>query len=339
MKATGDSHLPLGYYAVYCPYCGSSDIIFKEKVPTKKRDLVQRYLCKHCGRKFRWGAFIRDKYGKDIVKKVLELSVEGFKFSVIAKKLGISKSTVLKILKKYVPYLLRYEKVASPKIGSNLQLDDMWGMLADNYSFIKLSEQRKIDGLLEDKKIWITNVMDTKTRYWLASVAGLENEVTVVVALIKAVKMINEPKAKINLVTDSSTIYPKICKLFPTFNHIFESKKINIAIINDIERLNRTAREIIRRERRFRSLESLQKTLELFRLYYNFIRPHTSLNRRTPAEAAGCKLLTGDKWLTAINIGFQDLIKSVIRRRKRQEKVHDTFLPEPVDRKLVDYFD
>jgi hypothetical protein len=37
------------------------------------------------------------------------------------------------------------------------------------------------------------------------------------------------------------------------------------------------------------------------RIYYNYIRPHTALNGKTPAEAAGIELnLTGNKWESLI---------------------------------------
>jgi len=35
-------------------------------------------------------------------------------------------------------------------------------------------------------------------------------------------------------------------------------------------------------------------------IYYNFIRPHKALNRRTPAEVAGIGIKKENKWLEIV---------------------------------------
>ncbi len=40
--------------------------------------------------------------------------------------------------------------------------------------------------------------------------------------------------------------------------------------------------------------------LKGYRIYHNFIRPHSALKGRTPADLAGIKVLGDDKWLTLI---------------------------------------
>ncbi|MDI6846931.1 MAG: hypothetical protein QMD23_02205, partial [Candidatus Bathyarchaeia archaeon] len=42
-------------------------------------------------------------------------------------------------------------------------------------------------------------------------------------------------------------------------------------------------------------------------IYYNFIRPHMSLNGKTPAEEAGINLkLEGNKWLALIEKAYNN---------------------------------
>jgi transposase-like protein len=76
-------------------------------------------------------------------------------------------------------------------------------------------------------------------------------------------------------------VYPKIVKhvRFPAWKHKFKN--------NPIERYHNTLRENYKVMRKFFSLETAHQYLSFFRNYYNFLRPHTTLCGRTPAEAAG----------------------------------------------------
>ena len=47
--------------------------------------------------------------------------------------------------------------------------------------------------------------------------------------------------------------------------------------------------------------DTVEELLNGFRTYYNFIRPHMSLDGQTPAEASGINLkLEENKWLDLI---------------------------------------
>ena len=46
-------------------------------------------------------------------------------------------------------------------------------------------------------------------------------------------------------------------------------------------------------------------------MHYNFVRPHMGLDGRTPAEAAGIKIVGRDKWMTIIgNAGMYRLAEA-----------------------------
>lgn len=64
--------------------------------------------------------------------------------------------------------------------------------------------------------------------------------------------------------------------------------------------------------------------VEGYRIYYNFIRPHMSLNGKTPAEVAGLDLgLEGDRWLSLIKQSAEDKeIPKVIARKILTAKSH-----------------
>ena len=66
---------------------------------------------------------------------------------------------------------------------------------------------------------------------------------------------------------------------FPAWKHKFKN--------NPIERYHNTIKENYKVMRRFQNENTALKFLRFFRSYYNFIRPHKSLNWQTPAQVAG----------------------------------------------------
>ena len=56
---------------------------------------------------------------------------------------------------------------------------------------------------------------------------------------------------------------------------------------NPIERYHNTIREDYKVMRRFVSNNTALSFLQFFRDYYNFLRPHKTLNWNTPAQVAG----------------------------------------------------
>jgi putative transposase len=67
---------------------------------------------------------------------------------------------------------------------------------------------------------------------------------------------------------------------------------------NKMERLNGEVRD---REKVMRGLKKPDTPiLTGYQIYHNFIRPHESLEGKTPAEVSGIKVEGKNKWLTII---------------------------------------
>src|SRR5438093_13490962 len=58
---------------------------------------------------------------------------------------------------------------------------------------------------------------------------------------------------------------------------------------NVIERANKTLKTRIHNIEKFGSLRTGRELVDGFRLYYNMIRPHRSLNNTTPGDASGLR--------------------------------------------------
>ena len=52
-----------------------------------------------------------------------------------------------------------------------------------------------------------------------------------------------------------------------------------------VERFHQTLKRWLQKQPRARSLQELQAQLDQFRVYYNTVRPHRAIGRRTPGEA------------------------------------------------------
>jgi transposase InsO family protein len=68
-----------------------------------------------------------------------------------------------------------------------------------------------------------------------------------------------------------------------------------------VERLHNTMREREKVMRHLKRAQSAEKILKGFRVYYNFIRPHMTLDGHTPAQEAAIPIQLGtNRWLDLI---------------------------------------
>ena len=159
---------------------------------------------------------------------------------------------------------------------------------------------------------WITNVIVEETRYWLACRISegrsfLESEEVV----RRALRVVKRAPSLIKCDGYKGHIRGVRCVL----KHVKIAsvpKDQDFAWINIIERLHRFLRSFaVKKRRTFRSLEMLRYSVELVRIYYNFFRPHETLDGETPAKRAGIEYPyhEGLTWSEFIRFAFEWLRK------------------------------
>ena len=85
---------------------------------------------------------------------------------------------------------------------------------------------------------------------------------------------------------------------------------------NKMERMNGEVRD---REKVMRGLKTVDTPiLKGYQIFHNFVRPHSSLDRKTPAEACGIKAEGSDKWKTLIENASLNF-----KAKERKEKLED----------------
>jgi len=288
---------PLEMYNEPCPRCGSVISINKKgKRKRKNRDDVQRFYCLKCKKRFTPSSYPSGHYPPWVWNQILDLYVKGLHAKAIAeeikkiakltgKPLAISKNTVLNNIIKSSHLLTKFEMKLDHKIKSDeWQIDDCYQRL--NKKLIKKlnkSPNKPIFG-------YVTNVLEVKTRFWLVAHVSMERDE-------------KASKEAIRLAISRAKYQPKEVKcdghqpcinsvkaLLPHTNINPKSKDKDFSWINFIERLNETMRDgALPKRKRFNSVELLCASADINRLYYNYLRPHMSLNGKTPAYAVGIK--------------------------------------------------
>jgi transposase-like protein len=209
--------------------------------------------------------------------------------------LKVNPTTPMRWVKKYLKLLSQYSEQFKPDVSDVWHTDEM------TVNIKKEGEKRY--------KEWIWNIMDSETRYLLAC------RVTKDRFIKDAVKPLKDAKDRANkrpraIVTDGLQAYNKaIPSLFYKNDEVirnphlrlkdFETKPNN----NIVERLNGTYRERLKVMRGLPDSENAEEFLEGLRVYYNYIRPHQSLNGLTPSEVANIPVdLSGNRWLKMIEL-------------------------------------
>ena len=259
---------------VECKFCNSRAV-----VKNGLRKGVQYWLCTNCGCGFVDNrALPRMRYPKDIVAKAVYDYYNGQSLNSIARGIGQqtdnhpSDSSVYTWVQKLTKIAIKEASKYIPEVG------DSW--VADETVL-------KIGG----KNIWMYDIIDEKTRYLLASRLALSRTTRDAQILMESASKRAGGKIPKVILTDKNASYIDGIELaFGSDAEHVQTKPFKHEENTElIERFHGTLKDRTKVMRGLKTIDSAIEYINGWLFYYNFLRPHESLENKTPAEVAKIK--------------------------------------------------
>jgi len=279
---------PLSFEA--CIYCRSTSIIRWGLRHNQYGD-IQKFSCKSCGRFFTVNlGFEKMKHSPQAITTAMQLYFSGESLRNTSRSLRligaqVSHQTIYRWIAKYTELMQKYVDKLTPQVSDTWATDEL---------FLKVKGNLK----------YLYAMMDEQTRFWIAQEVADTKYTADVRPLFQAAKAIAGKTPK-TLVSDGAANFHeaynqefRTMKLETRTEHIRHIRLQGDFNNNKMERMNGEIRD---REKVMRGLERKDSPILVgYQIYHNYIKPHQSLDKRTPAEAAGIQVKGKDKWLTLI---------------------------------------
>ena len=169
----------------------------------------------------------------------------------------------------------------------------------------------------EGRNIWFWEMIDEDTRFLVASHISGGRTMQDTIAIFK--KGYDQSKVRPKAIfVDGSLVYKG------AFNKVFYSryKADRVELVqrvgirtretnNMVERLYGTIKDRTKPMRGLKSFESTKALLEGYTIHYNYVRPHQSLNGKTPAQVA--RMDAPDNWKSLIEQATKYEVELLVR--------------------------
>lgn len=281
--------------------CPSEKVVRYGKRKCKRKEPVQRYLCKSCGKTFSGiDGFVGKHFDADVIIKALSMVAAKMSSSEARQQLKlmnvkVNTSTIHRWADCYSDVMCKYAAGLRVDAGHRLNLDEI---------FYKVFKQKR----------YLFAVMDEATRFILSYEISPLKQGFNATGLFEAAasRIFRLPRI---LVSDGLNDFIRPAKKVfyrnfgPRFVHIREIHLQNLFNQNNTyERLNGEFRDRLKCARGLKS--DNPAIIRLLIVYHNFFREHSSLtDNMTPAEAIGIDIMPVpdsdlapdcDKWITFI---------------------------------------
>ncbi len=284
-----------------CKFCKKNSAV-KRGVKKNKSGWIPRYSCTSCGRWFVDRKGLESyRHTTEVITAALDLRAKGLSLADVVDHLDqhhrvkVSRQTILDWQNKFGEKLKSFSQTLTPQLGEVFHADEM---------FVKVRK--------EWNYYW--DCIDYKTKFLVDDHLSKIREDKEAVEFLRKIKLAS-PKVPQAIHTDCSYDYPPAFrKVFPRNRHIhiqYPAWKKRFKN-NPIERLHNTLKQRYKTFRGFDNFESSRKFFDFYKVYYNFIRKHTSLGFITPAQAAKIDLQLGRNRMRSMIEIFLALFKARI---------------------------
>lgn len=254
-----------------CKYCSSPAVV---KYGTFEG--VQRYWCKDCKRKFADNdALPKMKTPINIISAALSCYYGGMPLDAIQRHLQQQFGTYYSEMGIY-NWVIRFSKEAINRVKDFQPIvGDTW--MADETCL-------KVGG----RNIWFWDIIDTKTRYLLASRLS-ETRTTKDAALLMKEASRQAGKMPKTIITDKLAAYIDSIELVfgADTRHIQSKPFTDVNSTNIIERFQGTLKDRTKVVRGFKNMDTARLLTGAWLVHYNFFKEHETLGNVPPAVKMG----------------------------------------------------
>ncbi len=259
--------------SILCKYCQSENVIKYGKYKDN-----QYYYCKDCKRKFADVDTIpKMQYPTNQIASALNMYYEGMSLMEIRRNLiqqhdsYLSDATIYNWVRRFSKPVIMEANKYTPKVGS------VW-----------VADETMID--LDGKNIWFWDIIDTKTRFLIASHMSYGRTTKDAQALMKQAY---DRTGKIPRVIYTDKLQAYLGGIELTFGADTQHRQGSPFDVenkaNIVERFHGTIKSRTKVMRGLHTLESARLFMDGWLVHYNFFRPHMSLKDMTPAQVAGIR--------------------------------------------------
>ena len=263
---------------VICKFCDKPDFVMRYG---KTKEGKQRYVCAKCKRTFIDNkAPERMRFPTEVIASAISLFYEGLSLHKIRRQLKLTYG-VMPDHSSIYNWIVRYTKKAAKAFDTTkIRTGNTW--VADE-TVLKL----KSGG---GENVWLFDCMDEDTRFLLAThLTPHRYTKDAQVLMEKAERRTDRiPKA---IITDKLRSYlDAVEKTWGADTKHVQSSPFSLQqSTRSIERLHGTLKDRMKIMRGLTNKETAKLIMDGWGIHYNFFRPHSGLEGKTPAEVAGAK--------------------------------------------------